>query len=57
MVKKAQQAFKIWSQVPPPKRGDIVRQIGDELRKNKNDLAYLVSYEMGKIYQEGLGEV
>ena len=42
---------------PAPKRGDIVRQLGDELRKNKMDLGKLVSYEMGKSLQEGLGEV
>ena len=43
--------------VPAPKRGEIVRQIGNELRKYKEPLGKLVSYEMGKIYQEGLGEV
>jgi aldehyde dehydrogenase (NAD+) len=57
IVKKAQAAFKIWREVPAPKRGELVRQIGDVLRAQKEDLAYLVSYEMGKIYQEGLGEV
>jgi len=57
VIKKAQQAFKQWRMVPAPKRGEVVRQIGDELRKHKDDLGLLVSYEMGKIYQEGLGEV
>lgn len=50
-------AFEHWRTVPAPKRGEIVRQIGDALREVKNDLGALVSYEMGKSYQEGLGEV
>lgn len=53
----AQEAFKTWRMMPAPKRGEIVRQIGDELRINKEALGKLVSYEMGKSYQEGLGEV
>ncbi|MFA6922677.1 MAG: aldehyde dehydrogenase family protein [Bacteroidales bacterium] len=53
----AEKAFKTWRAIPAPKRGEIVRQIGDALRKNKDDLGFLVSLEMGKIYQEGLGEV
>jgi len=57
IVKKAQDAFKTWQLVPAPKRGEIVRQIGNELRKFKEPLGKLVSYEMGKVYQEGLGEV
>ncbi len=57
VVGKAQEAFKKWRVIPAPKRGEIVRQIGLELRKYKEPLAKLVSYEMGKIYQEGLGEV
>ncbi len=57
IVEKAQQAFNVWRMVPAPKRGEIVRQIGAELRKFKEPLGKLVSYEMGKIYQEGLGEV
>ncbi|MCG8698588.1 MAG: aldehyde dehydrogenase family protein [Bacteroidales bacterium] len=56
-MEKAQEAFKYWRKVPAPKRGEIVRQIGLELRKYKEPLGKLVSYEMGKIYQEGLGEV
>jgi aldehyde dehydrogenase (NAD+) len=57
IVTKAQEAFKEWRQVPAPKRGEVVRQIGEALRKNKEPLGKLVSYEMGKSYQEGLGEV
>jgi aldehyde dehydrogenase (NAD+) len=57
IVAQAQEAFKYWRMVPAPQRGDIVRQIGNEFRKKKEALAKLVSYEMGKIYQEGLGEV
>ncbi len=57
MIGKAQTAYKTWRKVPAPKRGEIVRQMGDELRKYKDDLGKLVSLEMGKIYQEGLGEV
>lgn len=54
---KASEAFKAWRLVPAPKRGEIVRQMGDELRKFKEPLGQLVSYEMGKSLQEGLGEV
>ena len=50
-------AWAIWRDMPAPKRGEIVRQIGDELRKYKEPLGKLVSLEMGKILQEGLGEV
>jgi len=57
VIKEAEDAFEIWKQVPAPKRGEIVRQFGEELRKNKLMLGRLVSYEMGKSYQEGLGEV
>lgn len=57
LVETSQKAFKIWRKVPAPKRGEIVRQIGNELRKNKNALGTLVSYEMGKSLQEGWGEV
>ncbi len=56
-IEASQEAFEVWKNVPAPKRGEIVRQIGEELRKNKESLGWLVSYEMGKIYQEGLGEV
>lgn len=54
---KAEEAFKAWRLVPAPKRGEIVRQMGEELRKYKEPLGQLVSYEMGKSLQEGLGEV
>lgn len=51
------EAYKEWCQVPAPVRGEIVRQIGDELRKYKEPLGKLVSLEVGKIYSEGQGEV
>ncbi|KAM8708165.1 hypothetical protein ACLKA7_015177 [Drosophila subpalustris] len=51
------EAYKQWRQVPAPVRGEIVRQIGDELRKYKEPLGKLVSLEVGKIYSEGQGEV
>jgi aldehyde dehydrogenase (NAD+) len=57
IIKKAQEAFKIWRKVPAPERGEIVRQIGLALREKKEALGALVTLEMGKIYQEGLGEV
>src|SRR6266478_2913433 len=57
VIEAAQNAFKEWRMIPAPKRGEVVRQIGDELRKYKEPLGKLVSYEMGKICQEGLGEV
>ncbi|MCU0436944.1 MAG: aldehyde dehydrogenase family protein [Raineya sp.] len=57
VIKKAEEAFKVWRKIPAPKRGEIVRQIGDKLRENKEALGKLVTYEMGKILQEGLGEV
>jgi len=57
IVAQAQQAFETWRHVPAPQRGEIVREIGNALREKKADLGKLVSYEMGKSYQEGLGEV
>ncbi len=57
VIKKAQVAFKEWRMIPAPKRGEIVRQFGEKLREKKSSLGKLVSYEMGKSYQEGLGEV
>lgn len=57
VMAKAEEAFKVWREIPAPKRGEIVRQYGDELRKYKHPLGQLVSYEMGKSLQEGLGEV
>lgn len=57
VMKSAEEAFKVWRMTPAPKRGEIVRQIGDKLREYKQPLGQLVSYEMGKSLQEGLGEV
>ena len=57
VIAKAQEAFLVWREMPAPKRGEIVRQYGEELRKYKEPLGQLVSYEMGKSLQEGLGEV
>ncbi|HCD53485.1 MAG TPA: aldehyde dehydrogenase family protein, partial [Balneolaceae bacterium] len=57
VVAKAQEAFQVWKNIPAPRRGEIVRQIGDKLREYKEPLGKLVTYEMGKINQEGLGEV
>jgi aldehyde dehydrogenase (NAD+) len=57
VAEKAVKAFQVWRMTPAPQRGDIVRQIGDALRKQKEPLGKLVTLEMGKIYQEGLGEV
>src|SRR5258706_4112772 len=56
-LQTAQQAFYEWRTWPAPKRGEIVRQIGEALRKYKEPLGKLVSYEMGKSLQEGWGEV
>jgi aldehyde dehydrogenase (NAD+) len=57
VTKVALSAFDYWKNVPAPKRGEIVRQIGNKLREHKEDLGQLVSYEMGKSLQEGWGEV
>ncbi len=57
VIKSAKAASPVWSSIPAPKRGDIVRQFGDLLRIHKSALGSLVSYEMGKSLQEGLGEV
>ena len=57
VVAKGAETFKTWRMIPAPKRGEIVRQIGLELRKYKDALGTLVSYEMGKSLQEGKGEV
>ncbi|MGE5233193.1 MAG: aldehyde dehydrogenase family protein, partial [Acidobacteriota bacterium] len=53
----AQKAFEAWRAWPAPKRGEVVRQLAEELRKHKEDLGRLVSLEVGKIYSEGQGEV
>ncbi len=57
VIEKAAEAFKKWRTVPAPKRGEIVRQVGQALRDKKQELGALVSYEMGKSLQEGYGEV
>lgn len=57
VVEKAHEAFLYWRSVPAPKRGEVVRQIGQQLRKYKDALGRLVTYEMGKSLQEGMGEV
>lgn len=57
VIKTAKEAFKVWRMKPAPQRGEIVRQFGELLREKKHDLGMLVSYEMGKSLQEGLGEV
>lgn len=57
VVEVSKKAFAQWRLVPAPKRGEVVRQVGEALRVRKEALGMLVSYEMGKSYQEGLGEV
>ena len=57
VIECAQSAFKHWRTIPAPQRGEIVRQFGNKLRELKDPLGVLVSYEMGKSFQEGLGEV
>jgi len=57
VITTAQEGFKKWRTMPAPQRGEVVRQFNDELRRLKEPLGKLVSYEMGKSHQEGLGEV
>ena len=57
VLEKCHQAFASWRLVPAPKRGEVVKELGDELRRNKEALAELVTLEMGKTLREGLGEV
>ena len=57
VIDTASAAFLVWRNMPAPARGEIVRQVGEALRKNKETLGKLVSYEMGKSLQEGYGEV
>ena len=57
IINAAQDAFVKFRKIPAPKRGELVRQFGEKLRDNKKELGTLVSYEMGKSFQEGLGEV
>jgi len=56
-ISRAEQAFQAWRQIPAPRRGELIRQFGEALRKHKAELGELVSWEAGKITQEGLGEV
>ncbi|WP_093422495.1 L-piperidine-6-carboxylate dehydrogenase [Tranquillimonas alkanivorans] len=57
MIAAASDAFRAWRQVPAPRRGELVRLLGEELRAEKENLGRVVSLDCGKIYQEGLGEV
>lgn len=57
LIEKAQSAFVEWRKIPAPKRGEVVRQLAERIRFYKEPLGKLVSYEMGKSLQEGLGEV
>ncbi len=57
VVERAHEAFLTWRQLPAPKRGEIVRQLGNRLREVKTELGALVTLEMGKIIAEGEGEV
>ncbi len=57
VVQKCQEAYPIWRNMTAPARGEVVRQMGEALREQKHNLGSLVSYEMGKSLQEGLGEV
>ncbi len=57
VVARAQRAFEAWRRVPPPRRGELVRLLGEELRSHKQALGQLVTLECGKILSEGLGEV
>ena len=56
-VSRASRAFEAWREVPAPRRGELVRLLGEELRREKETLGALVTLEVGKIAQEGLGEV
>ena len=57
VVDEATRAFREWRMLPAPKRGEIVRQMGEALREHKDDLGRLVTMEVGKVLSEGLGEV
>lgn len=57
VVEKARQAFLEWRVVPAPRRAEVIRVFGEKLRRRKPDLARMISYEIGKTYQEALGEV
>ena len=57
IIRRATQAFKVWRDVPAPRRGELVRLWGEELRTAKADIGHIISVEVGKIVEEGLGEV
>ena len=57
IISRSEKAFKSWREVPAPRRGELVRLLGEELRASKEELGRLVTLEAGKILQEGLGEV
>ncbi|NQY43817.1 MAG: aldehyde dehydrogenase family protein, partial [Legionellales bacterium] len=57
LIQESKKAFLTWRDIPSPKRGEIIRQIGNALRKNKENLGKLVTLETGKSLQEGLGEI
>jgi aldehyde dehydrogenase (NAD+) len=57
VIGQAAQAFTVWRKVPPPRRGEFVRILAEQLRASKDDLGRLVTLETGKIVSEGLGEV
>src|SRR5690606_37949887 len=57
VIARAQEAFRVWRNVPAPRRGELVRLLGEELRAAKDTLGALVTLEAGKIVSEGLGEV
>ncbi|WP_291837689.1 aldehyde dehydrogenase family protein [Brevundimonas sp.] len=57
VIARSVQAFHAWKRIPAPRRGELVRLLGEELRASKEDLARLVTLEAGKIVSEGLGEV
>lgn len=56
-IARAHQSAQVWRQVPPPKRGELIRLFGEQLRMYQKDLGELITMEVGKIRQEGLGEV
>ncbi|MCW5591364.1 MAG: aldehyde dehydrogenase family protein, partial [Burkholderiales bacterium] len=56
-IERASVAFGAWRNVPAPKRGELVRRLGQKLREHKERLAWLVTVENGKILEEGRGEV
>ncbi|HHO52688.1 MAG TPA: aldehyde dehydrogenase family protein [Deltaproteobacteria bacterium] len=57
VVVEAQRVFRGWRMLPAPKRGEIIREVGEALRQHKDDLGRLVTYEVGKVLSEGLGEI